>query len=199
MRSRRISGRRAYEWGIATECVADAELEAITDRLVEWRRDLGVSRRLARARLLPRLEHRRPGALPEAGHCRQPRILLRRRIRIGAGLRFPHRLRDLPLFPARAVRRLLPAHVARTAARVKLLTRCRLDWTTNNRRSPPVWRRSGRTRRLPSAITVVTEPCFSRREVLRENARAEPSRLRWSTLVYWTFAGHRPGCHDISL
>ena len=35
MRSRRISGRQAYEWGIATECVADAELEATTDRLVE--------------------------------------------------------------------------------------------------------------------------------------------------------------------
>ena len=25
------------------------------------------------------------------------------------------------------------------------------------------------------------------------------TRLRWSTLVYWTFAGRRPGCHDISL
>jgi enoyl-CoA hydratase/carnithine racemase len=35
MRSRRIPGRRAYEWGIATECVADAELEASTDRLVD--------------------------------------------------------------------------------------------------------------------------------------------------------------------
>ena len=35
MRSRRIPGRQAYEWGIATECVADPELEAATDRLVE--------------------------------------------------------------------------------------------------------------------------------------------------------------------
>ena len=35
MRSRRISGFRAYEWGIATECVADAELEKATDGLVE--------------------------------------------------------------------------------------------------------------------------------------------------------------------
>jgi acyl-CoA synthetase (AMP-forming)/AMP-acid ligase II len=43
--------------------------------------------------------------LPEAGHRRQPRILLRRWFRIGAGLRFPHRLRDLPLFPARAASR----------------------------------------------------------------------------------------------
>ena len=35
MRSRRITGFRAFEWGIATECVADAELEKITDALVE--------------------------------------------------------------------------------------------------------------------------------------------------------------------
>ena len=35
MRSRRITGFRAFEWGIATECVADAELEKITGALVE--------------------------------------------------------------------------------------------------------------------------------------------------------------------
>src|SRR5574340_155543 len=35
MRSRRISGAEAYEWGVATECVSDAELEAATDRLVD--------------------------------------------------------------------------------------------------------------------------------------------------------------------
>jgi len=35
MRSRRIPGRQAYDWGIATECVADTELEAATDQLVE--------------------------------------------------------------------------------------------------------------------------------------------------------------------
>ena len=35
MRSRRIPARQAFDWGIATECVADAELEAATDRLVE--------------------------------------------------------------------------------------------------------------------------------------------------------------------
>lgn len=34
MRSRRITGRQAYEWGVATECVPDAELEAATDALV---------------------------------------------------------------------------------------------------------------------------------------------------------------------
>src|SRR5580693_7036966 len=35
MRSRRIPGHQAYEWGIATECVADTDLEAATDRLFE--------------------------------------------------------------------------------------------------------------------------------------------------------------------
>jgi 2-oxoglutaroyl-CoA hydrolase len=35
MRSRRVTGRHAYEWGIATDCVGDAELERATDALVE--------------------------------------------------------------------------------------------------------------------------------------------------------------------
>lgn len=35
MRSRRVPGTQACEWGVATECVADAELEAATDRLAE--------------------------------------------------------------------------------------------------------------------------------------------------------------------
>jgi 2-oxoglutaroyl-CoA hydrolase len=35
MRSRRIPGRQAHDWGIATDCVADAALEAATDALVE--------------------------------------------------------------------------------------------------------------------------------------------------------------------
>lgn len=35
MRSRRIPGKQAYDWGVATEFVPDAELEAATDRLVE--------------------------------------------------------------------------------------------------------------------------------------------------------------------
>jgi 2-oxoglutaroyl-CoA hydrolase len=35
MRSKRIAGRQAYEWGVATECVADDKLEATTDALVD--------------------------------------------------------------------------------------------------------------------------------------------------------------------
>ena len=40
MRSRRISGREAQEWGIAADCVADAELERATDALVAELRTL---------------------------------------------------------------------------------------------------------------------------------------------------------------
>src|SRR5919201_2055027 len=35
MRSRRIPGKQAYEWGVATECVPDAELEKATDKLAD--------------------------------------------------------------------------------------------------------------------------------------------------------------------
>ncbi|MGA8400249.1 MAG: enoyl-CoA hydratase-related protein [Stellaceae bacterium] len=35
MRSRRISARQAYDWGVVTDRVPDAELEAATDALVE--------------------------------------------------------------------------------------------------------------------------------------------------------------------
>src|SRR3954470_6096180 len=35
MRSRRIPGKQAYDWGIATECVPDDKLEAATDDLVD--------------------------------------------------------------------------------------------------------------------------------------------------------------------
>ncbi|ANN78621.1 enoyl-CoA hydratase/isomerase family protein [Bordetella flabilis] len=34
MRSRRITGQQAYDWGVATEVVPDAELESATDKLV---------------------------------------------------------------------------------------------------------------------------------------------------------------------
>jgi 2-oxoglutaroyl-CoA hydrolase len=34
MRSRRIPGKQAFDWGIATDCVADGELESATDALV---------------------------------------------------------------------------------------------------------------------------------------------------------------------
>ena len=56
----------------------------------------------ARACLQARLEHRRAGALRQAGDRGQPRLLLRRRLRDLARLRLPHRLRNLPLRAAGA-------------------------------------------------------------------------------------------------
>ncbi|WP_163583577.1 enoyl-CoA hydratase/isomerase family protein, partial [Klebsiella pneumoniae] len=35
MRSRRIPGLQAYDWGIAVDCVADGDLTAATDALVD--------------------------------------------------------------------------------------------------------------------------------------------------------------------
>ena len=35
MRSKRITAKQAFDWGIATECVPDAELEKATDKLVD--------------------------------------------------------------------------------------------------------------------------------------------------------------------
>ena len=72
---------------------------------LERRRHQGVPRRLARARLEARLEHRRAGALREAGDRRQPRLLLRGRLRAVARLRLPDRIGDLLLRAARAAAR----------------------------------------------------------------------------------------------
>ena len=55
-----------------------------------------------------RLEHRGAGAMLQAGDRRQPRLLLRRRIRAVARLRFPHRLGDRLLRAARAAARANP-------------------------------------------------------------------------------------------
>ena len=56
-------------------------------------------------RLPAGLEHRRAGALRKAGDRRQPRLLLRRRVRAFARLRLPHRLRNLLLRAAGAAAR----------------------------------------------------------------------------------------------
>jgi 2-oxoglutaroyl-CoA hydrolase len=56
MRSRRISGFRAYEWGIATECVADKELEKVTDALVEELRSFAPLAQRSAKKLLNDIE-----------------------------------------------------------------------------------------------------------------------------------------------
>jgi 2-oxoglutaroyl-CoA hydrolase len=56
MRSRRISGRTAYEWGIATECVVDDKLEAAADVLVDELRSFAPLAQRTAKRLLNEAE-----------------------------------------------------------------------------------------------------------------------------------------------
>ena len=56
MRSRRISGRTAFEWGVATDCVADDKLEAATDALVEELRTFAPLAQRTAKRLLNETE-----------------------------------------------------------------------------------------------------------------------------------------------
>ncbi len=70
MRSRRIPARQAYEWGIATEVVADDELEAATDALV--RELVGFSplaQRTAKKLLNDTEEASLSVAIELEGHC----------------------------------------------------------------------------------------------------------------------------------
>lgn len=70
MRSRRISGPRAYEWGVATECVPDAELEAATDRLVEELRSFSpIAQRTAKKLLNDTEDSPLSIAIELEGHC----------------------------------------------------------------------------------------------------------------------------------
>ena len=80
------------------------------------RRDRRVSRSLARARVAPSLEHRRAGALSQAGDRREPRLLLRGRFRTRARMRFPRGLGDLPVRIAGAAARPNPRLGRRGAA-----------------------------------------------------------------------------------
>ncbi len=56
MRSRRLAGRTAHEWGVATECVPDGELEAVTDRLVDELRGFSPLAQRTAKRLLNETE-----------------------------------------------------------------------------------------------------------------------------------------------
>lgn len=56
MRSRRITGRQALEWGIATECVADDALESTVDNLVEELRSFAPLAQRTAKRLLNETE-----------------------------------------------------------------------------------------------------------------------------------------------
>ena len=70
MRSKRISGRQAYEWGIATECVPDGRLEVATDELVkELRAFSPLAQRTAKKLLNDTEDATLSIAIELEGHC----------------------------------------------------------------------------------------------------------------------------------
>ena len=70
MRSKRISGKQAHDWGVATECVPDAELEAATDRLVEELRGFSpMAQRTAKKLLNDTEDSTLAIAIELEGHC----------------------------------------------------------------------------------------------------------------------------------
>jgi 2-oxoglutaroyl-CoA hydrolase len=70
MRSRRIPARQAYDWGIATECVPDAKLEATTDGLVDELRTFSpLAQRTAKKLLNDTEDATLSVAIELEGHC----------------------------------------------------------------------------------------------------------------------------------
>jgi 2-oxoglutaroyl-CoA hydrolase len=70
MRSRRIPARQAYDWGIATECVPDAKLEAATDALVDELRTFApLAQRTAKKLLNDTEDAMLSTAIDLEGHC----------------------------------------------------------------------------------------------------------------------------------
>jgi 2-oxoglutaroyl-CoA hydrolase len=70
MRSRRIPGAQARDWGVATECVPDTELEAATDRLVDELRAFSpLAQRTAKKLLNDTEDATLSVAIELEGHC----------------------------------------------------------------------------------------------------------------------------------
>ncbi|MGA7454069.1 MAG: enoyl-CoA hydratase-related protein [Rhodoplanes sp.] len=70
MRSKRIPGRQAADWGIATECVADDKLEAATDALVDELRAFSpLAQRTAKKLLNDTEDSTLSIAIELEGHC----------------------------------------------------------------------------------------------------------------------------------
>jgi 2-oxoglutaroyl-CoA hydrolase len=70
MRSRRIPGRQAYEWGVATQCVSDETLEAATDSLVDELRAFSpLAQRTAKKLLNDTEDSHLSIAIELEGHC----------------------------------------------------------------------------------------------------------------------------------
>jgi 2-oxoglutaroyl-CoA hydrolase len=70
MRSRRISAQQAYEWGIATECVPDSQLESTTDALADELRAFSpLAQRTAKKLLNDTEDAMLSTAIELEGHC----------------------------------------------------------------------------------------------------------------------------------
>jgi 2-oxoglutaroyl-CoA hydrolase len=70
MRSRRISARQAHDWGIATECVADKDLESATDALADELRAFSpLAQRTAKKLLNDTEDASLSVAIELEGHC----------------------------------------------------------------------------------------------------------------------------------
>ncbi len=70
MRSRRIPGRQAYDWGVATECVPDDRLENATDALAEELRAFSpLAQRTAKKLLNDSEDTSLSIAIELEGHC----------------------------------------------------------------------------------------------------------------------------------
>jgi 2-oxoglutaroyl-CoA hydrolase len=70
MRSKRIAARQAFDWGIATDCVADGQLEAATDALVDELRSFSpLAQRTAKKLLNDTEDSTLSVAIELEGHC----------------------------------------------------------------------------------------------------------------------------------
>src|SRR6201988_434363 len=70
MRSKRILARQALEWGIVTECVADKDLESVTDKLVDELRTFApLAQRTAKKLLNDTEDSTLAIAIELEGHC----------------------------------------------------------------------------------------------------------------------------------
>ena len=70
MRSKRIKAKEALDWGIATECVPDGELESATDKLVDELRTFSPLAQRTAKKLLNDTEESTLGvAIELEGHC----------------------------------------------------------------------------------------------------------------------------------
>jgi 2-oxoglutaroyl-CoA hydrolase len=70
MRSRRIPGKQAFDWGVATDCVADDKLDSATDALVEELRAFSpLAQRTAKKLLNDTEDALLSTAIELEGHC----------------------------------------------------------------------------------------------------------------------------------